>query len=357
MDLGVLREILADCIKAPSGENCQPWLFDINGELLNIYNVPDRDNSLYSWGQRASLLSHGALLETLEISSEMHGYAVSIEILPETNEPNLVAQVSFSKKDHGNKDQLFEAIHLRVTNRRSYSLESLNSHEIAELLGAASKFGSCRLLFADDRGRKETLSRASSMNEVVLLENKMMHNFFFSHVNWTKKEDIEKSVGFYIKTLEFKPQQLSAFKLFKNWKVLRLFNLMGVPRFVARENAKIYKSCGAIGAIVINESSQENFITAGRLLQRVWLRATNLGLALQPLTGILFLFLAISSGGKHGLSQRHVELVKDSYGEIKSAFNVEEGVIAFVFRIGHAQGPSARSSRLPLNSFFRTSTK
>ena len=63
-----IKEVINLGILAPSGENCQPWRFKIEGDILSVYLIPERDDSLYSWGQRASLLANGALIENLAIA-------------------------------------------------------------------------------------------------------------------------------------------------------------------------------------------------------------------------------------------------------------------------------------------------
>ena len=59
----VIQRILEAGIQAPSGENCQPWRFRSRNDFIDLFNLPERDTSLYSWGQRASYFAHGTLLE------------------------------------------------------------------------------------------------------------------------------------------------------------------------------------------------------------------------------------------------------------------------------------------------------
>ena len=88
-----------------------------------------------------------------------------------------------------------------------------------------------------------------------------------------------------------------------------------------------------------------NFINAGRLTQRVWLKTTKMRLGMHPVTGILFLARRVMAGEAKELSEEHIQLVKKSYETIKSSFGIENGVIAMAFRIGYADKPSARCSR------------
>lgn len=45
----IIRQIIEAGIRAPSGENSQPWRFLLKGDLIELYNLPERDESLYKW--------------------------------------------------------------------------------------------------------------------------------------------------------------------------------------------------------------------------------------------------------------------------------------------------------------------
>jgi len=44
----VIKKIIEAGIMAPSGENCQPWRFEVRGNKISIFNIPERDTSLYN---------------------------------------------------------------------------------------------------------------------------------------------------------------------------------------------------------------------------------------------------------------------------------------------------------------------
>ena len=79
-----LREILEAAIRAPSGENCQPWRFVLKGESVELWNRPERDQSLYNWGQRASYMAHGAALENLVLAAGARGFGADVAYFPES---------------------------------------------------------------------------------------------------------------------------------------------------------------------------------------------------------------------------------------------------------------------------------
>ena len=59
---------------APSGDNTQPWRFEIAGDdHLVVHGSDTRDWCLYDFNGHASHMAHGALLETLRIAATGEG--------------------------------------------------------------------------------------------------------------------------------------------------------------------------------------------------------------------------------------------------------------------------------------------
>ena len=152
--------------------------------------------------------------------------------------------------------------------------------------------------------------------------------------------------------LEREPRQAPGdARLVEGWARVEALNAEhGFAQQVAGANARRYAAAGAIGGIVSTGGSPPDWLAAGRTFQRLWLTATALGLALQPLTGICFLHAAIAAGDEHRLRAEHVELVEQAYGETAARLSGAE--VAVVFRVGRGEEPSARSSRLSLEALL-----
>jgi hypothetical protein len=89
-------------------------------------------------------------------------------------------------------------------------------------------------------------------------------------------------------------------------------------------------------------------VAVGRAYQRLWLTATSLGLAFQPLAGISLLHQKIAAGNSDGLSMYDIDMVEDAYQELADVFAVDETrTIPLLFRVGKAEAPSARTRRYP----------
>lgn len=75
----VMEHILDLARWAPSGDNTQPWRFEIRSERhLVIHGFDTRDQVVYDLQGCASQLALGGLLETLEIAAQGRGWRCEI---------------------------------------------------------------------------------------------------------------------------------------------------------------------------------------------------------------------------------------------------------------------------------------
>ena len=357
----IIQKILEMAVYAPSGDNSQPWKFVVKDNEIKIFNIPERDNFYLNFRQSGSYVAHGALIENIVIVASQNGYKADISLFPDSREPDLVAVVKLTQTNP-TEERFYPFIKERVTNRKPYENKKLSEGQKRSFLNAPEEVGGGgKIILVDEEDKMKLIGEASSAMEQIALETDFLHKLFFGDIVWTEEEEHEKKRGLYIKTMELPAPAQILFKIIRYWPVMRIFNMLGFAKMVAKTNAKLYASGGVFGAVVVDGDSPRDFINAGRLTQRVWLKATKMKLGFHPVTGILFLARRVMAGETQELSEAHIELIKKSYEKIKLAFGAENGVIAMAFRIGnprtqraeqssydgYADKPSARSSKLP----------
>ena len=338
----VIDKILDAGVQAPSGDNSQPWQFAIENDSILVFNIPGLDNPIFNFRQRGSYVAQGAVIENMVVAAGHFGYSAHVEIFPDFARPELTAVVTLAPSVP-KEDLLYAAIYERSTNRKKYADTQLTDEQRTAILDTIEEITGVQLFLTENAQQKQILGRAVSMNEVVMLENHELHDYFFGDVRWSEKEEKEKKSGLYVKTMELAPPQKLIFKLLSSWPVAQVLNALGIARFIAKENAKSYSSGAAIGVIVVSNKDQ-NFVLTGRAMQRVWLKVTTMGLSMHLITGILYLMQGIAAG-KKDLSEQHIAVVKNAYADILSTFPIEGEVVSMLFRIGHGGSPSARSSK------------
>ncbi|MEK7460250.1 MAG: nitroreductase family protein [Patescibacteria group bacterium] len=348
-----IKKILEYAVYAPSGDNSQPWRFVVKGNKIFQYNLPFEDNIYLNYQQSGSYVSHGAVIENIFIASSHFGYATNVELFPENSEQDLVAILDLQEANIS-IDPEFECIKSRCVNRRPYDSREIGK-ELLESIKASIKkeFDFQGLSFITDRGSIKEVGVAATVMERIALRNPVIHKLFFSGIIWTDKEHRQKKKGLYIKTLELPLPVQYLFRLFKHWPVMSFLGRIGFPEKAANGNAEINAKSAAFGIITTKQSSPKDFILAGRVMQRIWLKTTSLGLSLQPVTGLLFLAHRVKDNQTEGLSLIQTEMIKDGISVIEKKFSLKDEIPIMMFRIGYAKKPTANSFRMEPKVIFK----
>lgn len=345
----ILRILEAGCL-APSGGNSQPWRFEAIDNTINVIAEPEKDHRVLNFRNRGTWVAHGALLENIVVAALHHGYNPTITTFPDPTRPNLTARVILEKCET-QVSPLYDAIFERTTNRKPYDTTPLSTATSDSLISCTEGLrGEVRLF--DERSAIESLAQASSINEVIMFGNKSLHKLFFDELVWTEQQESDRKSGLYLKTMELQPPQQKALQLLKHWGAMRFVNLLGFNNMIAKDNAAVYATASAIGAILV-ANNDESFIDAGRLMERLWLTSTASGLSFHLMTGVLFMHQSIAAGEIEVLSLKESELIERAYKQIAELVKPQDLAIAMLFRIGKDGKPSARSSKKkPVLSFL-----
>jgi nitroreductase len=350
------RQLVEAASWAPSGENAQPWRFIASGSgtgtVLDIKVAADRDRSPYNWNNRASYVAVGAAIENILLVAPTLGLNARVELLPDDADALHAARITFGECA-ARAEPLAEYVRERTTNRKPFKKEPLKDAERASLNAAAQAEGADLRLIETREGIGK-LAAAAATQERILFANRSLHHFFFSHINWNDAEDIRNKAGFFIDTLELVPPARLIMKLLRSWRRARICTrLFRINALISGENAKLYASCAAVGALFSKDDTPREALRAGMTIQRVWLEATRHGLYIQPLAGITFLVLA-SRGDGALFSDPERQLLTTASAAMDTAFSPAGKTCYFMFRIGHADLPSAHARRFSVDEILTT---
>jgi hypothetical protein len=320
---------------------------------IQIKNLLQKDNKIFNFEQRGSYIAHGALLENITQLAKLHGHEAKITFFPDSSNKNITAEVKLIPSSLKPESEILRLIRERNTNRKKYQSIPLTPEQKQKILVAVGS--QKRLLFCEDEVSKHLLAQSVSITERIMLEYKPLHEAFFSMIRWSEKEEQQKHGGLNIKTLELLPPQKLIFKWFSHWNASAILRRVGLPKFIALENSKIYSSCSAICALVMESEAPKDFLQTGMELQRIWLTATKLGLSMQPIAGVLYLYQRLVTSGLPNLPENQKKLIITAVENIQHTFNNPTGVITMMFRIGQSNPPSARSIKFPPKITYQNS--
>ena len=174
-----ISELLENAVYAPSGDNCQPWKFVKEENLLHIHNDPQKDTSLYNFRQRASLIAHGALLENISIISKSMQYEAKIDLFPTPESSEKIATIRF-KETNQPEDSLYKWIKHRTTNRKKYTTIPLTEKQKKILTSASEPFPSINIYLNTEA--IPSLAKILANNDRMVFENYYLHNFLFNNI-------------------------------------------------------------------------------------------------------------------------------------------------------------------------------
>lgn len=342
-----IRKIIECGTLAPSGENCQPWKFLVSGNEIKVFNLPEKDLSLYNFNQFGSYISHGAVIENIVIAAKETGYSSNTSVFPSPQNPNHVSTIILNKQEKIEKDPLFSYIEKRVSNRNPYKDKLINQDQENKLISEGEKIEGIEVKLISDKNKKNRLGKYLSISDRLLFENRKLHDFLFSHIIWNEKESQEKKSGFYIKELALPVPIEKIFKILRSWEKVKIFNKFGFSKIAAKGNVKLYSKVSTLGVVLSQGNTPRDYVLAGRAMQRVWLEATALDLSIQPVTGVIFFIQRIMTGDQESFSEKHSSMIKDAFDGIAREFEVGNKNIAMFFRLGYARKKAFKSLRLP----------
>lgn len=285
-----IHQILDLARWAPSGDNTQPWRFEIlDDHRFVIHGFDTRAHCVYDLDGCASQMSLGALIETLCIAASAFRRRADVSRRMDTADTHPTFDVALQPDSSISISPLFAAIPLRSVQRRPYSPRRLSDEQkvaleqslgpgyrLLWLEGAAAKWRTAQLMFANAKLRL-------TMEDAFRVHRDIIH--------WGRRysEDRVPDQALGVDKLTLKLMRW----IMRDWNRVQFFNRFLAGTWAPRIQMDFLPSlmCGAHFVLLRNTppTTIDHHVDAGRMVQRMWLTATTLGLAHQPeLTPLIF---------------------------------------------------------------------
>lgn len=342
MNKQYIEKILEAAIRAPSGDNVQPWRFAVADDYtsVDLYNLPERDDSYYNYQQAAAYISHGAVIENMTIAARHMGLACSVALFPTEDDANHVARFDFQLAQE-TPDSLYEAIFTRSTNRFHYQRFQLSEESCQQLESSINDVDGVKGYFTHDPKLIKQLAKVLMINDRLVFERKDIHGFLFDKIRWNRKQMEETRDGMPVDTLGLSAIEKLFFPMLRYWWFVRLVNLFGLSRIIGLKCWYNCQNVSMIGFLTVKKTDSLGFIQAGRAMQRVWLEAARQGLAFQPIVGLPLLVFREDVGGLEGFKSCQRRMLDQAVRDLRVFFQIESVENVTVgFRLG-------RKTRVP----------
>lgn len=272
-----IRFWLRYAVLAPSAHNTQPWRVEINGDQASIYRDPDYTLQESDGTLRETFLGLGAFLENLIVAAAHWHYQVTISQLAFTTADLLIARLRFSPiaadTEQGllsttskvmTDPDLFNGITKRHTNRGHYVTTSL-SEDTLKALKVAIEPDLLAVYITDSQAKERIARLVGQATQMALSVNTMKREL----ADLTFRESEQRPVGMMVEALTETPPEATSGA---DW-TLHHMN--------AAEHGQYWHDTFASSPVQVligtRYDGPEAWLAAGRLMERILLKAAALG--------------------------------------------------------------------------------
>lgn len=294
MSSETLAQILDLARWAPSGDNTQPWRFEIVNDLqVRVHGYDTRDHVLYDFDGHPSHIAHGALLETLRIAATGFGLLATWTVASEGDHRAPVYTVQLTPVAGLARDPLFDSIQNRIVQRRPMQTVPLTVAQRIALISAAGGDYEVQLFeTTKERWQMASLLWRSAKIRLICPEAYPVHK---SIIEWgarfSKDRIPEEAVG-------VDPVTARLMKwVMQSWSRVDFFNRYLMGTIAPRLQLDLLPGLRCAAHVLVlplqAPTKLEDWVRLGMAVQRLWLTATQQGLHLQPqMTPVIFRWYA-----------------------------------------------------------------
>lgn len=331
---------------APSPDNNQPWALRRTQDSVEVYHVRERAvrsdvRDLFSW------LAVGSAIENIALAVTDHGYRPQVAYhskpFPLVGSHERIATITL--RPGGAADPLVSYLAERVTNRKLYRKEPLPK-DVIQRLSSAVNSECCEIAWLTDRNDIKTIAGLVRAADYLRFTLKSFHEELHAVLRLTEDEAKVTADGLGLKALEIPRAMAPVLRFLRPWSRMRWANRLGMGKMLARMASQQVIASGALG-LLVTKAGDRGYLDAGRSLQRLWLKATQENLAMQPLGSIPLFLTKFADEPDAFAPWQKASLRKIEESTARCFPILKQAAPAMLVRIGVAPPPSARSYRYP----------
>jgi molybdopterin/thiamine biosynthesis adenylyltransferase len=348
-----IEQILDLARWAPSGDNTQVWRFEIIDERhVAVHGFDTREHCIYDVNGRPSQIALGALLENIGIAASGHGLRASLVRRDGEPDDKPIFDVTFAADPTIQPDPLLPYIPLRSVQRRRMRTRPLTSREKAMLESTLGE--GCDVLWLEGFAKKWNVARLMFDNSKLRLTLPEAYRVHQEVIQWNARfsEDRvpDQSIGLDPLTTRLMRWVMGS------WRRVEFFNRYLAGTLIPRLQLDLVPgiACAAHFVILAREkpATIDDYVNAGRAVQRFWLTATRLGLQLQPEMTPLIFSAYVREGEPFSETPGSWKTARQLSARLTRLVGDGEEAAVFMGRIGAGRAAESRSLRIPLDRLF-----
>lgn len=260
-------KMIEAAIKAPSGHNSQPWLFQLKDSAINILPNMEEILPVVDKSNRELFISLGAAAENLCIEASALGYNSNVEI----DEINQKIVVHLCRNSKIIADSLCKSIVNRQTNRKLYNNKIVSDDIILHLDSLPLSEGISRYIISKNDSLFNILKSYIEKGNQIQMNDKAFKDELLRYMRFNNAEVKKHPTGLTYKTMgaPAMPSFISKFivKSYLN------------PNKQNKGDLKKIESSSHLVLFTTKNNTLTEWVNLGRNLQRFLLITTQLNIA------------------------------------------------------------------------------
>lgn len=319
------REWINLSLRAPSGDNCQPWEISYYDDFFYISINEKAAQHFLDQNFAASWISMGCLCENIQQSSRHFGFSCQISL-----ETNMSVIVKYQRVTKENLQKIVDSIKSRATFRgKLHNVEFSIDNLVSQQKESQSSFR----WHQRNQVSSELITEWAELETLLWLKTPLMKDF----TKW-----VHFTLNGYLDGVTIKNLMLNVFDQI-SFTVIKLFPLVIhlIPHWFFKYNSKkrlSYLLNNSSGLVFLEGkiSKVSDYFYVGHEIQKMWLYITQHGLKAQPLSiQSLFFNYTENEINKSYLTESQLNVIKEIKRNTKGKFGVEQELV-FMLRFGQS---------------------
>lgn len=348
-----LARILEAAVTAPSGGNNQPWLWKPTSEGVLLHHDVERSASFLDFEQGAAMMALGAAAENFVLAAHREQLTVQVIPFPRGGDPDVVALLKMPSDvdESGEHDHLAMHIAERCTNRKLGPRHGLSDDQRTALERSVEATPGAKLALLASQEELDIIGSVLGRGDRLRFLSEQLHREMMSEVRWTREEAERTRDGIDVRTLELTPADLAGIRLCRSWTAMRIVRDVGGGSVLEKGSKKAVANSSAVGLVTMPKATRRDYFEGGRAVQRLWLTAHSLGLAVQPMSSLPYIFARLVRGKGVGMPKAQIQAFTQLREEYLKLFHVsDDQAEVLVVRLAFAAPVEVRALRRPVSA-------
>ena len=340
---------LKTAIKTPNFANHQPWIWKWKGSSLYLFFDAYRSSGFTDWEFSQSYMELGGAIHNLCNAAAADGYTANVDWIESEGFQEFIASISFEKgaKNIEEAKKSLELLDFRFSGQTLNHLTIDTIHNLSEVINETDYL---KIDWITEEGKIEQLEDLMANAQRFRILNSQGHFDFYRWVRWSKEDLSNHGDGILVDSLLSDTKDIGPLKFAEDWEAINYLEKWD-KGFSFKDLAKrSLTGSDAYALISISDVTKVAMLSAGDVVENLWLKAVDLGVNFQPIGVLPAMYnRALNKADVTMSANLKTKITKDYkiFNELFPSTEDNKGLV--LIRFLKKQNEKETSVRLPIN--------